>query len=150
MEHSLVVLVGEQIPESARHLQASLPQLHFLERNRLLSLSSEPKPTPNPFPSLPQLCRSRGLVLVTPAPMLETTSRHRKSAASSPPAGGDDIEDSPGRESPISETGPAGRRPTSARLSSGAQMQRPRSKAVCRAPRLSSPSPPESPGRACR
>ncbi|HST68551.1 MAG TPA: dihydroorotate dehydrogenase [Solirubrobacterales bacterium] len=26
-----------------------------------------------------------------------------------PPAGGDDIEDSPGRESPISETGPAGR-----------------------------------------
>jgi len=30
------------------------------------------------------------------------------SADSSPPAGGDDIEDSPGRESPISETGPAG------------------------------------------
>ncbi|HMI81130.1 MAG TPA: hypothetical protein VK480_05020 [Solirubrobacterales bacterium] len=30
-------------------------------------------------------------------------------ALNAPPAGGDDIEDSPGRESPISETGPAGR-----------------------------------------
>jgi DNA polymerase-3 subunit gamma/tau len=29
------------------------------------------------------------------------------SAAADPPAGGDDIEDSPGRESPVSETGPA-------------------------------------------
>jgi dihydroorotate dehydrogenase (NAD+) catalytic subunit len=31
----------------------------------------------------------------------------------SPPVGGDDIEDSPGRESPISETGPAGHEPSS-------------------------------------
>jgi hypothetical protein len=33
----------------------------------------------------------------------------QRQATDAPPAGGDDIEDSPGRESPISETGPAGR-----------------------------------------
>jgi hypothetical protein len=32
----------------------------------------------------------------------------QRQAIDTPPAGGDDIEDSPGRESPISETGPAG------------------------------------------
>jgi DNA polymerase III subunit gamma/tau len=33
------------------------------------------------------------------------------------PAGGDDAEDSPGRESPVSETGPAGQQPSSTELS---------------------------------
>jgi hypothetical protein len=38
----------------------------------------------------------------------------QRQAIDAPPAGGDDIEDSPGRESPISETGPAGRSSRSA------------------------------------
>ncbi|HET8565306.1 MAG TPA: DNA polymerase III subunit gamma/tau [Solirubrobacterales bacterium] len=41
------------------------------------------------------------------------TAEAAKSAGAAPPAGGDDIEDSPGRESPISETGPAGQQPLS-------------------------------------
>jgi O-antigen ligase len=39
---------------------------------------------------------------------------------SAPPAGGDDAEDSPGRESPGSETGPAGRAPSPATLAARA------------------------------
>jgi DNA polymerase-3 subunit gamma/tau len=43
-----------------------------------------------------------------PGPAEEDEAEAEPSAESAPPAGGDDIEDSPGRESPISETGPAG------------------------------------------
>jgi DNA polymerase-3 subunit gamma/tau len=43
-----------------------------------------------------------------PPPSEEEEAEAPASAEPTPPAGGDDIEDSPGRESPISETGPAG------------------------------------------
>ncbi|HET9676018.1 MAG TPA: hypothetical protein VFP21_00775 [Solirubrobacterales bacterium] len=36
------------------------------------------------------------------------STRAQRQPANAPPAGGDDREDSPGRESPRSETGPAG------------------------------------------
>jgi hypothetical protein len=39
------------------------------------------------------------------------SSISQRRAADASPAGGDDREDSPGRESPRSETGPAGRAP---------------------------------------
>jgi DNA polymerase-3 subunit gamma/tau len=47
-----------------------------------------------------------------PAPSNEETPAP-PSPSADPPAGGDDIEDSPDRESPISETGPAGQEPLS-------------------------------------
>ncbi|HEY6729423.1 MAG TPA: DNA polymerase III subunit gamma/tau [Solirubrobacterales bacterium] len=43
-----------------------------------------------------------------PPPAEEEEAEAPPSAASAPPAGGDDAEGSPGRESPVSETGPAG------------------------------------------
>jgi DNA polymerase III subunit gamma/tau len=43
-----------------------------------------------------------------PPPAEEEEAESPPSEEAAPPAGGDDIEDSPGRESPISETGPAG------------------------------------------
>ncbi|HSS42343.1 MAG TPA: DNA polymerase III subunit gamma/tau [Solirubrobacterales bacterium] len=43
-----------------------------------------------------------------PPPAEEEEAQAPPSATDAPPVGGDDIEDSPGRESPISETGPAG------------------------------------------
>jgi len=47
-----------------------------------------------------------------PAP----TPEPEMSSVDAPPAGGDDAEDSPGRESPVSETGPAGQQPSSLSL----------------------------------
>jgi hypothetical protein len=49
-------------------------------------------------------------VLIVAASIVKTTVAQRR-AANDPAAGGDDREDSPGRESPRSETGPAGRAP---------------------------------------
>ena len=43
-----------------------------------------------------------------PPPAEEEEAESEPSTDQAPPVGGDDIEDSPGRESPISETGPAG------------------------------------------
>jgi|GEM_PF-1409260 len=47
-------------------------------------------------------------VLVVAAAIVKSHVSQRP-PANAPPAGGDDREDSPGRESPRSETGPAGR-----------------------------------------
>jgi len=47
-------------------------------------------------------------VLIVAVSIVKTTVAQRR-AANASPAGGDDLEDSPGRESPKSETGPAGR-----------------------------------------
>jgi hypothetical protein len=47
-------------------------------------------------------------VLIVAASIVKTTMTQRRTA-NAPPAGGDDREDSPARESPRSETGPAGR-----------------------------------------
>jgi len=46
-------------------------------------------------------------VLIVAASIIKSSISQRQ-AANAPPAGGDDFEDSPGRESPKSETGPAG------------------------------------------
>jgi hypothetical protein len=47
-------------------------------------------------------------VLIVSGAIVKSYISQRK-AIDAPPAGGDDREDSPGRESPRSETGPAGR-----------------------------------------
>jgi len=49
-------------------------------------------------------------VLIVAASIVKTTVTQRR-AANASPAGGDDCEDPPARESPQSETGPAGRQP---------------------------------------
>jgi heme exporter protein D len=50
-------------------------------------------------------------VLIVSAAIVKSYVSQRQ-AIDAPPAGGDDREDSAGRQSPESETGPAGRRPS--------------------------------------
>ena len=62
------------------------------------SNDSAPEPPPSPAPS------------EDPPPAEEEEAEATPSAEPAPPVGGDDREDSPGRESPRSETGPAGQK----------------------------------------
>jgi hypothetical protein len=74
--HALVIVVGEEIPERLRPLQARLPHLDLLQRHRRPHLAAEAESRPDPFGGLGQLRRGRGLVLVAPAPMLEPPLGH--------------------------------------------------------------------------
>ena len=46
-------------PRTRQAASTGSPQLHLLQRHRLLDLAPEPKSSPNPFPSFPQLCSRR-------------------------------------------------------------------------------------------
>ena len=76
MRNPLVVIVAEQIPESARSLQPRRPQLDRVQRHRLLRLPAEPKPLPDPASGLPKLLPGGHLILVPPPPVLEPSFIH--------------------------------------------------------------------------
>ena len=75
-------------------------------------------------PPLPVAKASSGAVPPTASPTgaaspqdVDPPAAEEEEAEAAPPAGGDDAEDSPDRESPVSETGPAGQQPPSTELS---------------------------------
>ena len=169
----LVLPLREQIPKRRRRLQPRLAHLHRIERNSLLRRLPEPKPRPDPGRSLLQLFPRGRLILVPPPPVLEPPLGHRREASQArregsaggvPPAAASSF--SPrklSRRQPGSATGEKPSNggtppalphppppPTSGRLSSDAQRQPPRWWAPDPAPRRPCPSPPATPGTACR